>query len=720
METSVLHIKTEVECKVFLFDEEIGIASPGKYFNLEVKNGYQDFLFVSTTEDNTCCYHTILIEKEDTEYHINLCKGDFQQLTIEIIQLMKSTCRGDVEAQSKLGACYIEGRGLINKDFNAGLLLLKRAVAVGNPYAQNAVGFCFENGLGVPKDYYKAVFWYRKAAEQDNATAQYHLASCYEWGLGVDKNLNEAFKWMKKAAMQGKHRAQIALGRYYEEGIGVTIDLEESLKWYNKAAVKGDVNAIDSIKRIQKNKQESMLVPTKITKEDYINCFYDEKSVLYSSNGEILILCSNPDIQDYEVQEGCKTIKDKAFCMSRAGRGCSISSVILPNSISHIGDNAFLGCGDLKKVIIQEGLVYIGNSAFELCGSLSSIALPTSLIHLGERAFFGCRNLSEITIPQGLKQIEKMTFGACRSLSSISFPDNITHIGDGAFTMCESLINVILPERLVHLGDRAFSMCENLVSISLPDSITFLGDEVFRSCKRLREILIPVGSRYKFESLLAEDLHDLLVESYSPIACRKNTFGSSLKQPCYLFFDTETTGIPRDYNAPASNTRNWPRLVQLGWILTDESGNEISSGNEIVKPEGFVIPTDASKVHGITTEIALRDGKPLKQVIQSFLKDTNGIRCFVGHNVSFDQRVVGAELYRLGIADTVSTAKSLDTMKAATDYCKIPDSYGYKWPKLIELHRKLFGCDFEDAHDAMADITATKKCFFEMKRRKLI
>ena len=324
------------------------------------------------------------------------------------------------------------------------------------------------------------------------------------------------------------------------------------------------------------------------------------------------------------------------------------------------------------------------------------------------------------TIPHGLKQIEEMTFGACHSLSRISFPDSITHIRNGAFTMCESLTNVILPKGLTHLGDRAFSMCDNLVSISLPNSITFIGDEVFRSCKQLREIMIPIGSRDKFESLLTEDLYDLLVENNTPIAFQSNIYESSVNQPCYLFFDTETTGIPRDYDAPASNTRNWPRLVQLGWILTDESGNEISSGNEIVKPDGFVIPSDASRVHGITTEIALRDGKPLRQVIQSFLKDTNSIRCFVGHNVSFDQRVVGAELYRLGIADTVSTAKSLDTMKAATDYCKIPGAYGYKWPKLIELHRKLFGCDFEDAHDAMADITATKKCFFEMKRRKLI
>jgi DNA polymerase III epsilon subunit-like protein len=201
---------------------------------------------------------------------------------------------------------------------------------------------------------------------------------------------------------------------------------------------------------------------------------------------------------------------------------------------------------------------------------------------------------------------------------------------------------------------------------------------------------------------------------------RESRIGNTTKQPYYLFFDTETTGVPRNYNAPASNTQNWPRLVQLGWIVTDEEGNTLSQGNEIVKPEGFVIPADAARVHGITTERAQREGKPLREVIEAFLKGAQQTKCIVGHNISFDQKVVGAELYRLGIPDTISTAKSLCTMQAGTDYCKIPGYYGYKWPKLQELHHKLFGCDFEDAHDAMADITATKKCFFEMRKRGLI
>ena len=201
---------------------------------------------------------------------------------------------------------------------------------------------------------------------------------------------------------------------------------------------------------------------------------------------------------------------------------------------------------------------------------------------------------------------------------------------------------------------------------------------------------------------------------------RDEKIEKTAKTPYYLFFDTETTGVPRDYKAPASNTNNWPRLVQLGWILSDENGMTISSGCEIVKPDGFVIPADAARVHGITTQKATREGKTLREVIDSFLKDARQSKIVVGHNISFDQHIVGAELFRLGITDSISNAKSICTMEIGTGFCKIPSYNGYKWPKLQELYRKLFGTNFEDAHDAMADIKATKKCFFEMKRLGIV
>lgn len=191
-----------------------------------------------------------------------------------------------------------------------------------------------------------------------------------------------------------------------------------------------------------------------------------------------------------------------------------------------------------------------------------------------------------------------------------------------------------------------------------------------------------------------------------------------------LFFDTETTGVPHDYQAPITNSGNWPRLVQLGWIVTDDKGRVIKKGNHIIKPDGFVIPSGAASVHGITTEKAMAEGEPLRAVLDEFMDDLATSSMVVGHNVSFDQHIVGAELYRMGYAtcNRIITIQSTCTMELGTDVCKIgPFRFGsYKWPKLQELYRKLFGFDFDGAHDAMADITATKDCYFELCRRGVI
>ncbi len=188
----------------------------------------------------------------------------------------------------------------------------------------------------------------------------------------------------------------------------------------------------------------------------------------------------------------------------------------------------------------------------------------------------------------------------------------------------------------------------------------------------------------------------------------------------YLFFDTETTGTPLDYNAPSSDIKNWPRLVQLGWILMTEDGEKVSKGNYIIKPDGFTIPAEAAKIHKITTKMALELGYNLSYVIDKFLQDFNKARYIVGHNIDFDKKIVGAELIRLSKPDIMNSKQAFCTMKSSTDFCKIPGYYGYKYPKLQELYHKLFGRDYEDAHDAASDIEATQQCFWELRRRKLI
>lgn len=188
----------------------------------------------------------------------------------------------------------------------------------------------------------------------------------------------------------------------------------------------------------------------------------------------------------------------------------------------------------------------------------------------------------------------------------------------------------------------------------------------------------------------------------------------------YIFFDTETTGVPRNYKAPTTDTDNWPRLVQLGWILMDDGGNKLAQHDYIIRPDGFEISADAARVHGITTEKALEEGHDLTEVIDEFMADFDKATFIVGHNISFDQNIVGAELVRLHRPDVMTSKRTYCTMQAGTNFCKIPGKYGYKWPKLMELYVKLFGHDFEGAHNAMSDIDATQECFWEMRKRGLI
>ena len=188
----------------------------------------------------------------------------------------------------------------------------------------------------------------------------------------------------------------------------------------------------------------------------------------------------------------------------------------------------------------------------------------------------------------------------------------------------------------------------------------------------------------------------------------------------YLFFDTETTGIPKNYKAPASDLKNWPRLVQIAWLLADASGNEIASSEHVVKPNGFTIPPAASKIHGISTELALQNGLELKAILDLFVKDIGAASVLIAHNIQFDEKTLGSELLRAGYPNHVEAKQRKCTMQSATNFCRIPGPYGYKWPTLQELYMKLFHEEFTGAHRALADIRACAKCYFELKRQKIM
>jgi DNA polymerase-3 subunit alpha len=188
----------------------------------------------------------------------------------------------------------------------------------------------------------------------------------------------------------------------------------------------------------------------------------------------------------------------------------------------------------------------------------------------------------------------------------------------------------------------------------------------------------------------------------------------------YLIFDTETTGLPRNWAAPITDTTNWPRCVQIAWQLHDTMGNLIEHQDCLVKPEGFNVPYDAERIHGISTELAQEQGIPLKEVLEKFTIALSKAKFIVGQNVGFDVNIMGCEFHRMGIQSPLSVMPVLDTCTEVTAaLLKLPGGRGgkFKLPTLTELHHYLFGVPFSEAHNATADVEATTRCFLELIRR---
>jgi len=185
----------------------------------------------------------------------------------------------------------------------------------------------------------------------------------------------------------------------------------------------------------------------------------------------------------------------------------------------------------------------------------------------------------------------------------------------------------------------------------------------------------------------------------------------------YLIFDTETTGLPANYNAPVTDTDNWPRCIQIAWQLHDELGNLIEHQDYLVKPNGFNIPYDAERIHGISTELATEQGIELQEVLEKFNIVLSKAKFVVGQNIGFDVNIMGAELHRMGVESPMAQMPVLDTCTEVTaDLLKIPGGRGgrFKLPNLTELHSYLFGVPFAEAHNATADVEATTRCFLQL------
>ena len=278
---------------------------------------------------------------------------------------------------------------------------------------------------------------------------------------------------------------------------------------------------------------------TNLTAEELKEALVDEWGVKYSKYGRKLLKMQNLR-GAYSVKEGTRIICDGAF-----GWCYSLSNIVIPDSVSSIGEWAFSDCSSLKYIsipksviclngnpfvnwdgkleclspnfiyeddvlfnknkskiisfriqniksyIIPDSVTSIGNGAFSGCSFLSSIVIPDSVTSIGDGAFSGCSSLSSIVIPKSVTSIGDSAFFGCSSLSNIVIPNSVTSIGDSAFSNCSSLSSIVIPESVTSIGDRAFSGCRSLSSIVIPNSVTSIGEWAFSDCSSLKYISIP-------------------------------------------------------------------------------------------------------------------------------------------------------------------------------------------------------------------------------------
>ena len=213
---------------------------------------------------------------------------------------------------------------------------------------------------------------------------------------------------------------------------------------------------------------------TERTEEDLKEAFVDEWGVKYSKDGRKLLDAPVELSGAYSVKEGTSIICDRAFWSCS-----SLSSIVIPDSVTSIEQATFANCSSLSHIVIPNSVTSIEKGAFSRCSSLSNIVIPNNVTSIEKGTFSGCSSLSNIFIPDSVTSIGDSAFSNCSSLSSISIPDNVTSIGNSAFSNCSSLSNIVIPDSVTSIGDSAFNDCSSLKFISIPKSVICINGNPF-------------------------------------------------------------------------------------------------------------------------------------------------------------------------------------------------------------------------------------------------
>lgn len=278
-------------------------------------------------------------------------------------------------------------------------------------------------------------------------------------------------------------------GKDGKDGVTPIIEINSNGYW----VINGVVTEHKAVGQDGKNGQDALTPTIEISDDGY-----------WVINGEKTDVKASPEQNVTENPQGLDfyLLDDGTYAVS-LGNAKYLSNITFPSSyngkkVTRIVSNqsSFAVPSDyrhLTSVTIPETITHIEDFAFEFCVDLTNIDLPSNLLHIGERAFWGCTSLASITIPNSVTSIGDQAFGQCTALTSITIPDSVTTIGGGLFYECSTLTYVVLGAGLTEIksgqfGPGMFEGCTSLASINIPNNITSIGAEAFYDCKMLTNI----------------------------------------------------------------------------------------------------------------------------------------------------------------------------------------------------------------------------------------
>lgn len=216
---------------------------------------------------------------------------------------------------------------------------------------------------------------------------------------------------------------------------------------------------------------------------------YDRYDVLLASWDEAGI-----DVeQDYNYVSS--TVGAAYYALENDSRFATARKIVLPDTITKIGNNAFAGCARLLSVAMPEGIQSIGNNAFAGCSIMTKAKVPAGVTSIGLEAFRDCTSLLAISLPEGLESIGGSAFYNCKGLTNVVIPETVTSVGSYTFYSCTGLVSVTIPSSITAISANMFTGCTSLTTVINPGSIQSIGDSAFYNCSAMTSFRIWDGTK---------------------------------------------------------------------------------------------------------------------------------------------------------------------------------------------------------------------------------